>query len=982
MDGKRVQRTQNERVRRTQTERTRRVSDEPQPQQRPRKKKKKHILLRLIGGLFKLIFTLLVIGLITGALFFKTFMKYVNTTLEPEMDVDLSAYTLKLSSVVLYQDRTSGEWIEMQKLHGTEDRTLVNFSDIPDHVWQALVSIEDERFFEHKGVDWKSTAKSVVNLLTGNPNTRGASTITQQLVKNVTGENQVTIRRKILEIFRALRLAEHYSRDEILESYLNLVYFGKGAYGIEAAAEKYFGKHVGELSVAEGAAIVGITQNPWQYDPSRGDWFREQNYKRQQTVLWKMNELGYLTDAEYARASREKLVFVWDEDYVETEPEETAEGTETGENAETGETKQNDANTTIYSFFVEQVFNDVVKAFMKQGYSEKAAKDRLYTGGYRIYCTVDPTLQELVESVYADRSNLDYTSPKGEQLQSGLTMIDNATGNVVAIAGRVGERDGAFLWNYAANPRPCGSAIKPLSVYAPALDAGVITPASVVDDYPVMMLDSAREKDKDGNPIRTAWPINAYSGYFGTLSLQDAVRYSANPTAVRVFQKLTPTMSYAFMTQNLGFTTLVTQDMQATGALALGGLHYGVTTVEMAAAYSTFACNGVYTAPRTFLEVRDNNDKLVIDNQPESWTAMKTTTVYAMNELLKNVVRPGGTGTYAYFDGMTIAGKTGTTNDGCDRYFVGYTPYYTAAVWVGYNTPTRITAPGNPAATMWNKVMSQVHAGLENRDFPTTPDGMTSVTVCSHTGLLAGPDCTATRTVLVADGLAPTLTCDAHITVSTCVESGKLAGDYCPPDALATTNVLDYSMPNTAEGYGYTRRILYKPLTDAEKEAYQKLIAQREQEEDPISEEEIAKYLLGTPIYARDSASVYSDLLEMGVCDVHLEPQVLVPPDDPFAFLDPDSPYYDPTVTFDPENPLSWWYERYGYPEPDPNAYPEPDPNGDPTAPGYGTGTAAPQEPGEGGEPAEPGEPGTPDEPGEPDEGNGATSFLDWLIGN
>ena len=606
----------------------------------------------------KVLGTLLAIGVCTALMFFGIFMKYVHTTLEPVLDVDMSAITLNQSSVIYYQDKSTGEWKELQKIHGTEDRTNIEFSDIPDHVWQALVSIEDQRFFQHHGVDWKSTGKAVFTMLTGGGTQRGGSTITQQVIKNATGNNQPTIKRKVTEIFQALRFYKNYSREETLTFYLNLVYFGNHSYGIQAAAENYFGKDAKDLTVAEGAAIVGITQYPYLYDPSRqgtldsGKTFREKNKERQETVLDKMHELGYLDDAEYEAAVNEPLVFVWDDNYVPSDS-----------------SKEKVAETVAEEFdpyLVEQVFNDVVDALHREkNYSEEIAKKLLYTGGYQIYATIDPELQSIVEKVYADTSNLPYTSSKGEQLQSGMTVIDNATGNIVAMAGRVGEREGRFLFNYATATRPCGSAIKPIAVYAPALDTGVITPATVLDDYPVRL--QANE-----NGTEKAWPKNSYSGYKGLITLQTALRVSTNTTAVRVLEALSPSVSYDFMTQNLGFTTLVNSDLNS-AALGLGGLTYGVNTVEMAAAYSAFANNGVYTRPRTYIEVRDNKGNLVLENKQESWVAMKESTAYSINELLKGVVR-SGTGTEAAFSGMTIAGKTGTAQFAQDgiKYSDGY----------------------------------------------------------------------------------------------------------------------------------------------------------------------------------------------------------------------------------------------------------------------------------------------------------------------
>ena len=799
---------------------------ENQTPQRQHAQAKTHQAHKKKGGTVKkVIGTILAIGLTTCLMFFAIFMIYVHTSLD--LDVDISAYTLKQSSTVYYQDKTSGEWVELTKLHGVENRTLVSIDDIPKHVQEALISIEDERFESHHGVDWKSTAKAILGKLTGS-STRGGSTISQQVIKNTTGDNEVTIKRKVREIFRALRLEKNYSKDEILETYLNLVYFGKT---------------VGELSIAEAASIVGITQFPYKYDPSRGDWYREQNKERQLTVLYKMHELGKISDEEYEQAKVEPLVFSWDPGFVPS--------------AGVASRVDTASSTEYDSYFVERMFNDIVADMHEQfGYDEKVAKDLLYTGGYSIYCTVDPKVQSIVESVYADRNNLNYTSSKGQQLQSGATIIDNTTGDIVAVAGRVGEREGRFLLDYSTVVRQCGSAIKPLSVYAPALDAGVITPASVIDDYPVEML---------GGSI---WPVNAYSGYRSMMTLQDAIRNSSNPTAVRTAIKLTLPASYAFMTENLSFSTLTNDDLTAAGALALGGLSKGVTTREMAAAYASFARGGIYTTPRTYTEVRDHNGNVILDNKSESHVAMEESTAYSMNELLKNVVR-NGTGTGANFSGMTIAGKTGSTNSNNDRYFVGYTPYYTAAVWVGYDTPTRIVASGNPAATLWKTFMSKVHEGLPNKDFDVGSGDMVSVTVCTQTGLLASSGCPA-QTVKVAKDYAPKLSCDAHISVTVCADSGMLASDYCPN--ITTAYVLDLSQPNVSAGWGYTRELLTTPLSAAMQATYQAQLA----------EGLISAIPAGEPVRTNSgTVQLYSDLMYSGMCTTHTTP--LEPTPDPDA---------------------------------------------------------------------------------------------------
>ena len=590
------------------------------------------------------------------------------------------------------------------------------------------------------------------------------------------------------------------------------------------------------------------------------------------------------------------------------------------------------------SFFVEQLFRDVVDALEDKGYSRRAAEDLLYTGGYQIYCTLDPRIQEIVETVYADQNNFNYKSEKGEMLQSGMTIVDNHTNCIVAIAGRVGEREGAFEWSYAASSSPCGSAIKPLSVYAPAIDAGLLTAASVIDDYPVYRLNDS------------AWPVNAYSGYRGLLTIQDALRISSNTTAVRTLERLTPAASYTFMTEKLGFTTLVSDDMASAGALALGGLTYGVSTIEMAGAYSTFACNGVYTRPRTFTEVRDRYGNVVISDKRDSWVAMKESTVYTINELLTNVVKSGGTGADAAFDGMTMAGKTGTTNSRRDRYFVGYTPYYTAACWCGFPHPSRINTNDNPAVLAWHKVMKQVHEGLEDKSFPTTSDGMVRVTVCNKTGLLAS-GCGSTRTVYVPEGMVPAYSCDAHVAVEFCKESGLPAGEFCPEEMHETHYLLDLTRPNTAAGFGYVRQPIMRGLSQ---EMYDNFAAQMEAGlRDSIPS--------GIPIQASDSGSYISDLEYLGTCMVHLTPVEPVDPENP------DNPNPD-----DPENPVNWFENPLGPLTPiDPN-----NPGGtptDPTTPTNPTNPANPTDPA-----TQPPGGGTTD-PGNTGQGEGDNSNAEYL---
>ena len=735
--------------------------------------------------------TILLIGICTAAMIVGIFMTYVKTTLTPTLEVHAEDYTMNLSSHIYYEDKESGEWVEYQTLYGKENRIWVDIEDVPDAMWQAVVAIEDHRFFDHHGVDWRRTAGATVNMFIGMKNTFGGSTITQQLLKNMTGDDSPTVNRKVREIFRALEFEKNYTKMQILELYLNTIYLGKGCYGVQTAANYYFGKDVSQLSAAECACLIGITNNPYQYGPmstlviTREDGTkvtaRELNKNRQEQILDRMagggdTGLTYLTKEEAEAAKAEVLHFT--------------DGTTSAEDlvaAASGGVKVN-------SWFVDQVFLDVANDLAeKEKISVEAAKQKIYNSGYNIYTTLDPDIQAIAESVYEDRSNLDVTSRSGQKLQSGITIIDPYTGDIVAMVGKVGEKEANLIWNYATCRRQPGSSIKPLTVYSPALDAGVITMASTFDNYPVRLLND--------NP----WPKNSPNRYTGWTTLARGVASSINTVAVQVVEKLTTSASYAFATEKLGLN-LVADDIN-TAALGLGGLTHGLNTVEMAAAYSCFANGGVYHAPRTYVKVTASDGvTTILENEGEEHVAMKETTAYFMNTLLQGVVNEG-TGGSAKFSGMAIAGKTGTTSENYDRYFVGYTPYYVAAVWTGYDQNEKISYSGNPAITMWKKVMQQVHKDLPNKSFSKPDSGLVTVKVCSDSGLLPTEACMAdvrgtahVRTVTVVKGTEPTERCTLHTMADYCTEGKCLATENCPAESVTQVGVLDY----VREDYGET----------------------------------------------------------------------------------------------------------------------------------------------------------------------------------
>ena len=745
------------------------------------------------GGVLKVLLTLILVGCCTLLMLFGIFMKYVNTSLLPTLDVNADDYTMAQSSVVYYQDKDSGQWVEYQKVHGQENRVLVDIGDMSPYLWQAAVSIEDERFFSHHGVDWKRTLGATVLTLVGSNDSYGGSTITQQMLKNLTGENQNTINRKVKEIFRALEFEKDNTKSQILELYLNMIYLGSGCNGVETAAEYYFGKSAKDLTAAESACIIAITNNPSLYNPKYDRTYtrkdgttvspRELNKGRQELILDKMSKVinpdtgkPYLTEEECEAAKAEPLNF-----------------TDTSGDADSSG-KQTDG-IEINNWFVEQLIKDVTSDLADaKGISYEAAQRLVNNSGYQIYCTMDPDIQKIAEDVYEDTSNLNIHSAKGHQLQSGITIMDPYTGNVVAMVGAVGEKTQNLVDNYAVQKHQVGSSIKPLTVYSAALDAGAVTPATTFDNYPVHLLN--------GNP----WPKNSPNTYTGWTMIGEGVRRSINTIAVQTLEALGVADSYAYATEKLGLS-LVPEDM-GVAPLAMGGLTYGLSTVEMAAAFSAFANNGVYNSPKMYTEVRYSNGETVLKNEGETHAAMKETTAYFMNQMLTSVVN-AGTGTSAKFGGMTIAGKTGTTNDSRVRYFVGYTPYYCAAVWTGYpSTNEKISASGNPAISMWKPIMQKIHENLENKSFPTPSSGLEQVTVCADSGLRCTDACLSdirgsrAVTVTVAAGTAPTESCNLHTFVDYCTEGKCVATDSCPSSSVKQVGVLDFERTEYFKGDG------------------------------------------------------------------------------------------------------------------------------------------------------------------------------------
>ena len=782
----------------------RQIENNGQERRRPRR--------RGWGTAGRVIGTILLVFVLTAAIFAGIFSAYINSSMRGRVEVYLDEFETKVSTELYYQEPSSGEWTMYHTLFlDSENRIWADLDQIPKDLQNAVVAIEDKRFYTHKGVDWHGTARAIFSTIFGG-SVQGGSTITQQLVKNVTGDNQNTVKRKVMEIYRAQEMEKRYEKDEILEAYLNEVYFGYSCYGVVTASLKYFNKDVSELSLAECASLVAITNNPSLYDPLQTDWGLENNRTRQLLVLGAMLEQGKIDQAAYDAAKEENVVFSngytilggrVDVDTDKKDDTDTAGGDEQPE-------EETETATSSQSYFTDAVIEDVAAALVeKYGLTDSTnpvtgkvttafeqGVNMVYGKGYKIYTTQNPDYQKIAEEVCTDTSNLPYTSTytnsygekETEQLQVGMTIVDPYTGYVVAMVGGAGVKQYDRGWNWATSARQCGSAIKPISVYAPALDDGTINGASTIDDYPVMVLNGS------------VYPKNANGRYKGLTPLHTAIARSTNTCAVRVVQEYGTSRSYDFMTNKLGFTTLTSQDAQQVGNMGLGGLDRGVTTEEMAAAFAAFANEGIYTAPRTFIRVEDADGNVILENEAKASVAMKDTTAALMNSLLQEVIN-GGTGYEGRISGMHVAGKTGTTNNDQDRYFVGYTPYYSCAVWVGYVHNQRIVASGNPAASMWQKVMSRIHADLPDKDFFSC-SGLTYVKVCADSGLLAtdscAEDCRGSRvySALVAADNAPSAYCNMHTspiyTVNFVEEDGTVT--------TASGSMLDYTRPRL-EGF-------------------------------------------------------------------------------------------------------------------------------------------------------------------------------------
>lgn len=635
----------------------------------------------------RIVATVLLVFVTTGLLCVSIFAVYVKTCMTEGLDVSLEEASLSLSSTIWYKE-TDGSWREMTKLYSLENRTWVELENIPQDMQHAAVAIEDKRFYEHKGVDWYRTAGAFVNMFVGMNNTFGGSTLTQQLIKNLTEYDDVTVQRKLLEIFRALEFEKKYTKDEIMTWYLNEIYLGEGCYGVGSAANTYFGKNVWELSLAECATLVGITNNPSAYDPYI---YPENCEMRRNTILRQMYEQSYITYEQYDEAVNTPIVL----DHSESV----------------------NSSAGIYTWYEEMIIRDAIADLSAaKGVSTSVAERLLYSGGYNIYACVDVRIQNILDNYFQNLANLPRAyRTSSQQLRAAMVIIEPSTGDIVGIGGDVGEKNQNMLLNLATMAkRPPGSSFKPLAVYSPAIDTGIINQNTTFNDSPGLRLKG------------TSWYPRNSGGYGGVMTVHNALVQSKNTVAAQILDAIGLATSWDYLTNHYGITSLVWETTRDDGStytdyayapLALGQLSEGITVREMAQAYTAFVNGGVMSYGRSYSVITDQDGNLVYDNVTRTINALKPNTAANMCQMLQDAVSYG-TGTEARISQTAVGGKTGTTDSDKDRYFSGITMYYTASVWTGYETPEKMYFSGNPACQIFRTVMSQVLSGYSYWSFP------------------------------------------------------------------------------------------------------------------------------------------------------------------------------------------------------------------------------------------------------------------------
>lgn len=678
------------------------------------------ITTKVFSTIFKCILTIFLIGVITASMVGCVLVVYVVTSFDVSESVpDLDSISLNQSSSILVKDQATGEFVEHQRVEGSK-MVWKDLDQIPINLRYAVISIEDERFEDHYGVDWKRTISAFVNLIFHfSSQEYGGSTITQQLIKIITEDDRHSIERKISEIFQAIELERQCSKEQILETYLNLLPLG-AVNGVGAGANYFFGKDVEDLTLAECAYLASITKGPSLYSP----YLHPENARRrQQTVLYKMYEQGYITAEEYKQAAAEEVNFHSSIKYEAVQ----------------------DYYTDL---LIENVIADLMDAY---GCTYQYAESMVFHGGLKIYSAEIPEQQAKVEAIFADESNFPKPIATDKEDPQAAIFIMDYDGRVVATVGGRGEKTANRVQNRATMAkRQIGSAMKPLGSYTPAIEMNLVHYSTPMNDHPITLANGSE------------WPPNYGKKYsYKDQPLEFALQNSTNTTAAQLVEMLTPQKSFDFVTQKLFFTTLVKGEKRNGqvftdidySPMALGGMTDGVYCSEVTAAYQIFGNGGFYNEPYTYYKVtvmEKSTERLLLETKKSSIRAIQEDTAYVMNRMMQRVVYgPDGTAKNLAKDweGWNIFGKTGTsgrTDYTRDVYFAGGTPYYVGACWMGYDYNKELRSSQNNTRVLWNKSMQALHEGLEPKDY-ALKGNVVEAKYCYQSGLLATDDCPRTE---------------------------------------------------------------------------------------------------------------------------------------------------------------------------------------------------------------------------------------------
>ncbi len=677
---------------------------------------------------------------------------YIDKKVEREIDEKLFSMVGSSTDtkIYYYEENEKGEIAAREldeALWGGYRCIYADYGSIPQDLIDAFVSIEDKRFFKHHGVDWRRTASASLNYFIKFSKSFGGSTITQQLIKNVTDKDDYSFQRKIQEIFWALDLETKMNKTEILGLYMNIINLSQGCYGVAAASEKYFSKNVSALTLNECAAIAAITNNPSYYDPLKNP---ENNKKRKDLILSEMYSQGYITKEEYSANYGKSVTLSVSDKYSSGE---------------------------INSWYVDMVIEDIISDLMsKRGYSRAMASLVVYTGGIRIYTAMEPEIQGVVESYY------EKSIASEEGLQSSMMIIDPKNGDVLAVAGAIGKKTANRIQNFATQTlRPPGSVIKPLSVYAPALESGLVDYATVYDDVPVKFGNYNLDKNNGSIIQPVPWPKNSDNTYRGLTNINYAIEHSINTVTVRVLEDIGTDTAFDFLYNSLNMKSLISSGQDSEGryitdrdvaAMALGQLNYGVTVREITAAYSALANNGIYNESRSYYKVTDSLGSIILENRYRGRAVLSEGNASVMTKMLENTVKNGTAKAITLDDKVACAGKTGTTQNNYDRWYIGYTPQYIGGVWYGYEYPKSLSGK-NLCIDIWDGVMTEIYKrkGMPDKTEFDYADKLVKYEYCKDSGKLLSEACKKDprgdrgEVGWFVKGTQPTEFCDCHVSV-------------------------------------------------------------------------------------------------------------------------------------------------------------------------------------------------------------------------